>query len=131
MYVQWDEQYQLGIEKIDEQHKRLFEIADSIYELLNNDIYLDKYDRIMIVVDELKEYTDFHFKTEENFMRETGYRKYLSHKTRHDDFIAKINNLDLNVIDENQADYLGEILDFVCMWIKNHILSEDKQFTQR
>ncbi|MDX9873185.1 MAG: bacteriohemerythrin [Clostridia bacterium] len=131
MSIKWDDQYLTGIEKIDEQHKRLFEIAGSLYDLLRNDVYIDKYDRIMIVLDELKEYTDFHFKTEENFMKETGYKKYLSHKARHDDFIAKVNGLDLNEIDENQEDYLAEILDFVCMWIRNHILSEDKQYIQR
>ncbi len=127
--ITWKGDYCIGIEKIDTQHKKLFEIANGIYKLLKNELYIDKYDRIVSLLDELKDYTIYHFKTEEEYMQGIGYKKLLSHKVQHDDFIEKINNVDYRKIDENQQAYLLELLDFVADWIVHHILENDKLIT--
>lgn len=124
--IQWKESYRLGIDEIDDQHKKLFEIANRAYELLKNDFVTDKYDRIVSIIEELKEYTVYHFSFEENYMASINYRKLLSHKVIHDDFIAKISEVDLDNVDENQDEYLMGILDFVVEWIEQHILGTDK-----
>jgi hemerythrin len=124
--IQWKESYRLGVDEIDDQHKKLFEIANRAYELLKNDFVTDKYDRIVSIIEELKEYTVYHFSFEENYMDSIKYRKLLSHKVIHDDFIAKINEVDLDNVDENQDEYLMGILDFVVEWIEQHILGTDK-----
>lgn len=124
--IQWKESYRLGIDEIDDQHKKLFEIANRAYELLKNDFVTDKYDRIVSIIEELKDYTVYHFSFEENYMASINYRKLLSHKVIHDDFIAKITEVDLDNVDENQDEYLMGILDFVVEWIEQHILGTDK-----
>jgi hemerythrin len=124
--IQWKESYRLGIDEIDDQHKKLFEIANRAYELLKNDFVTDKYDRIVSIIEELKDYTVYHFSFEENYMASINYRKLLSHKVIHDDFIAKISEVDLDNVDENQDEYLMGILDFVVEWIEQHILGTDK-----
>lgn len=128
--IKWKDEYCTGIDLIDEQHRRLFEIANSAYELLNNKLYVDKYDRIMEILKELKDYTVFHFSSEEGYMKSIGYKKFLSHKVMHDDFIERINNLDLNDLDENQDKYISEILDFIVDWISDHILGTDKKMAR-
>ena len=40
-------EYYTGIEKIDQEHARLFELAQETYELLNNDILQDKSDSLL------------------------------------------------------------------------------------
>jgi hemerythrin len=122
----WKNEYIIGISQIDEQHEKLFEIANRIYELIKNDLYLDKYDKILSIIDELREYTIFHFKAEEDYMLSIGYKKLLSHKVEHNDFIEKINNVDLKKIDQDQDKYILEILEFVVDWIGKHILEKDK-----
>ena len=104
--IQWKESYRLGIEEIDEQHKKLFEIANRAYELLKNDFVTDKYDRIVDIIEELKDYAVYHFSFEEKYMASIKYRKLFSHKVIHDDFIAKINEVDLDNVDESQDEYL-------------------------
>jgi hemerythrin len=123
----WKEDYRLGVDLIDKQHQRLFQIAEDIYRLLKSDLYTDKYNKILRHISELRDYTIFHFNSEEEYMKQIGYRKFLSHKVEHDDFINKINNIDLNSIDENQDAYISELLDFVIKWIDEHILQRDKQ----
>lgn len=125
--VKWEDKYCLRIEAIDEQHKQLFEIAGRIYELLKNELITDKYDDIIEIIDELKNYTIYHFKAEEEYMQSIGYKKFLSHKVAHNDFLDKMENVDLNKIDNGHNEYLVGILDFVCEWLVEHILKEDKQ----
>ncbi|HWR45082.1 hemerythrin family protein [Sporomusa sp.] len=124
--VLWKDVYELGIPAIDEQHKKLFEIANEIDELLNNKLITDKYDRIVAIIDELRDYTTEHFEAEEAYMFATKYPKFLSHKAMHHDFIDKMSSIDYEQIDNEQNAYLKEILKFVIEWLVDHILKEDK-----
>jgi hemerythrin len=128
--IQWKDDFSVGVAAIDEQHKKLFEIANRAYELLTNRLLLDKYDRIISIFEELKDYTVYHFTFEEEYMAGKGYKKLLSHKVYHDDFVEKINEIDFNQVDESQDKYLMDILDFVVKWIQEHILQEDKKYSQ-
>jgi hemerythrin len=129
LMFEWKDAYSTGIPEIDEQHKMLFQIARKAYDLLKNDIYIDKYDRIVEIIEELKDYTIFHFKAEEEYMMKIGYRKFLSHKVQHDEFIKKISDIDFSRVDDSQNSYLMELLEFVYQWIDQHILKTDKQYT--
>lgn len=119
-------EYYTGIEFIDEEHKKLFDIASRAYDLLMNEFIPDKYDYIMEVVDELKDYTKYHFDHEETYMSSIKYRRILSQKVAHDDFIEKINEYDSEVVDENQRESLLELLDFLTTWLVEHIYKQDK-----
>ncbi len=129
--ISWKDDYVLGIEHIDQQHRELFKIASEIHELIQNDLITDKYDSIIKLLSELKDYTVFHFKSEEEYMVSIGYRKLLSHKVEHNDFIDKINNVDLEKIDMDHEQYLLEILEFILNWISDHILQTDRAYVTK
>lgn len=122
----WSENYATNIELLDEQHKELFNILDNCYDLILNNEDDDKYDKIIHVLERLKDYTVYHFTTEEEFLKKNNYSKFLSHKFAHDSFIEQINSYDIYSIDKNQKAFVNEILDIVTSWIKNHILVIDK-----
>ncbi len=128
--ILWKEEYCLGVESIDQQHLQLVEIANRIYQLLKNELIEDKYDAIVAIIDELKDYTIYHFKAEEEYMMSIGYKKLLSQKVAHNDFLDKMASIDMNKIDNGHNEYLMEILDFVCEWLIGHIVKEDKLITQ-
>ncbi|HOQ37090.1 MAG TPA: hemerythrin family protein [Acetivibrio sp.] len=119
-------EYYTGIDFIDEEHTRLFAIADEAYELLKNQFIPDKYDYIMNLIEELKDYTKYHFQHEEEYMNSIGYKKVLSHKVAHDDFIQKINEFDPDKVDKNPKDTLLELVDFLATWLVLHISKADK-----
>lgn len=119
-------EYYTGIKFIDEEHMKLFEIANTVYELLMNEFIPDKYDYIMEVVDELKDYAKYHFEHEEAYMNSIKYRRFLSQKVSHDDFIEKIHQYDSEIVDENQKESLLELLEFLTSWLIEHIYKEDK-----
>lgn len=124
------EEYKIGVELIDEQHKKLFELADKAYMLLKDDFSLDKYDKIVHIIEELKEYTIFHFKSEEEYMQSINYKRLFSQKIEHAEFIKKIEAIDLRRIDENQDEGLVKILNFLNDWLTEHILKTDKLIGQ-
>lgn len=126
--IKWQDQFNTGVAELDAQHRRLFDIANEAYALLKDDLKVDKYDAIVAILAELRGYTEYHFKTEEEYMLSVGHKKFLSHKAEHADFIAKIDGVNLDKIDENQEAYLRSTLDFVCAWITEHILGRDKQY---
>jgi hemerythrin len=123
--IKWSEEYKINVEPIDEQHKQLFEIANRVYDLLKNKLITDKYDAILEIVDELKSYTVYHFQTEETYMENIKYKRFLSQKIAHNDFLEKMDTIDVKKIDNGQNEYLIGILDFVCDWLVHHIIEED------
>jgi hemerythrin len=124
MYEMKDE-YRLGILEIDNEHEKLFEIADRLYNLINFEFIPDKYDYIMTVIEELKDYTEEHFAHEEEYMEKIGYKKMFSQKIDHHNFIEKIKEFTPTVIDANQADVCKELLSFITEWLVSHILEKD------
>lgn len=129
LMLKWKEEYVIGVDQIDEQHEMLFKIAERAFTLLKSDMYVDKYDKIITIIEELKDYAVYHFRSEEEYMLSIGYRKFLSHKAEHDEFINKVTNTDLNKIDVDQNAYLLSVLEFVVNWTSEHILQRDKLIT--
>lgn len=56
------------------------------------------------------------------------YPKYFSHLVEHQDFIVKINDLDLYELDHKQQQQLRDLVDFIMTWLLEHVLEKDKAF---
>lgn len=127
----WKDDYNTGIEEIDNQHKRLFELGSQIFELVNLKDGLDHYDEIMSILNDLREYTIYHFDYEENYMKSINYNDLKNHKELHDKLIDKISNIETKDIDMEQNTVLIQLLDFIANWIGNHILKEDFKYVEK
>lgn len=125
---EWKEAYNTGISDIDTQHKRLFELGSQIFHLVNLKDGFDHYDDIVAIIDDLKEYTIYHFSFEEEYMKSKNFDNFDNHKILHDNLIDKISNIDLKDIDNKQSTVLIQLLDFIATWIGNHILKEDFKY---
>ena len=120
-----EEKYKIGVPHIDEEHKKLFEIGEQAYQLLKNPYDMDKYDKIVFVIEKLKEYTVYHFCSEERYMESINYKRLFTQKIDHAEFIEKVNSVDLTKIDENQDEAIMGILTFLNDWLISHILEKD------
>ncbi len=120
------EEYLTGIEMIDEEHTHLFELAESVYQLLQEQFMHDKYDQIMTIFEELTEYTKKHFRDEEAYMESIDYEAIFIQKAQHKMFVDKLEEFMAQDIEENQDDRIQEILTFLTDWLFNHILKMDK-----
>lgn len=120
------DKYRTGIAIVDEEHQELFRIIRRANDLIKEELLHDKYDEIMSVLDELKDYTIKHFSDEENYMASINYMGLFAQKKAHQVFVDRLNDINLDDMDDNQQQYLIELVDFLLMWLVNHILKMDK-----
>lgn len=120
------EKYRTGIKLVDEEHETLFQIIRETNDLIREELLHDKFDEIVAILDRLKEYTVHHFRDEEDYMERIGYDGLAAQKRAHQAFVDKLNEINLDDVDDNQQRYLTELVDFLLSWLVNHILKVDK-----
>ncbi|WP_458701695.1 bacteriohemerythrin [Sulfurospirillum sp. 1307] len=120
----WNELLSLENTQIDNEHKKLFRIAQSAFSVVSPD---KKMQKIKDVLKELINYTKTHFSNEEKYMSSIGYPDLEEHKKQHQqivdsmyDFTRKLPNMKINEIEKELA-HLIEI------WFVNHIVYNDKK----
>lgn len=121
-------EYLTGIEFIDNEHTRLFELADETYNLLNDDITQDKTPEIVRLVSELIDYTRTHFSHEEEFQKSINYPYIAEHTAQHRQFEDSLAAIDLDALENNledQNETIENILEFLTNWLINHIKKVD------
>lgn len=122
----WNVNFETGIELIDEQHKQLVDILNSLAAHLANRASEIKLNEIF---EQLADYADYHFKSEEKIWLEYfGDDEWShSHEETHGSFIEEVmalkNNSDNKSLDEVVYDVIG----FLSKWLAYHILDTDKR----
>lgn len=124
---EFTEEYLTGIELVDREHKELFRIVDKANRLARDyDAGSDR-DKIVEILDELKDYTKEHFADEEEYMESIHYDGLEAQKRAHAAFIDKLETIDFKEIDEKPQESLNKLLEFLLGWLINHILNSDKK----
>lgn len=124
------DKYRTGIELVDDEHKRLFEIIKDTNDVIHTELLHDKYDEIMRLLAELREYTEVHFSDEEAMMERIHYPDIAAQKRAHSAFVGRLVEIDLSeldAMDDNQEEYLQDLIQFLLSWLSNHILGMDKK----
>ncbi len=125
MAIKWTPNLAVGIEKIDEQHKVLFERINALIEACNQG---KGKDTVADLITFLKDYVVFHFRDEQQIMLNYKYPQYEQHKKLHDRFIESLNELNKEL--EEQGPGLALVLKtnrLVVDWLINHISKVDTQ----
>ena len=120
-------EYYIGIDMIDQEHAQLFAYADEAYELLHDEFTPDKYDKINLILEKLRDYTKKHFADEEAYMESIHYKKIFTQKVQHQQFIEKLDEFikKHNEETDDQDEQITGILTFLTDWLINHILYVD------
>lgn len=127
MKYEFTKDYLTGIEEIDKEHAHLFELVNETYDLMMNEMIPDKYDRIVGLLDELREYTKTHFAHEEAYMESMHYQHVWSQRHQHIAFVRKLEDIDLQALDDSQQEHILEILEFLIRWLQGHIKGADRR----
>lgn len=124
-FLSWNESLSVKIVSIDDQHKKLIELINKFYEQVS---HRSNDENISILIKGMKEYTQMHFNTEEQYMKKFNYPDYLNHKKEHDFFISKVADVE-EKFNKGKVILSYEITSFLKEWIKNHIQGSDKKYT--
>lgn len=123
--IDWtDSQYGIGISQIDEQHKKLVDLINLLYSHMK-----EGKGKVVIsqVLNELKEYTQYHFNAEEYLMVHNLYPQHKEHKAEHDKFVSDIEDLKQKYNSGHKTITI-DTFDFLKNWLITHILNLDKKF---
>jgi len=120
----WKEEYNLEIDIINAQHKKLVDIINRLYQSFidknHNNILAD-------IIDELIDYTKYHFSVEEEYFAKHNYQKAKEHILYHRDFVRKISEFKADV-DAGKMSTVYKMMTFLQDWLVNHIIKEDVQY---
>lgn len=122
---EWNESFSVDIPLIDQQHKKLFDIGERVYRLIEEDYNNKNFHEIMNLIDELYKYTKYHFEEEEKIMKFYNYPGLNAHRQEHNKFIEYLDDLKIGEIIEEREDALKDLIKFIASWIFRHIGSSD------
>lgn len=119
--MQWQDHFRIGVPEIDNQHKKLFEIADNLQATHNtNAMYREMGKAIKLLVD----YIVQHFRTEESFMETVKFPKLESHRMEHRQFIKQIQEILIRLKTDKHVSP-SELIAMTSNWIFEHTLHDD------
>lgn len=120
----WSNEFSVGVDEIDEQHKMLFELLNRLFlaAVKREDQQLTDE-----VLDSLIDYTRTHFALEERLLEESGYRALPGHREDHARFIERINTIAQKFHVEDGRVTL-ELINFLNDWLQKHIRQSDMAY---
>ena len=123
-FVHWSSEMETGIKKIDEQHQKLVQLLNDLFDAMNKG---KSKDALSIILDELVEYTKVHFGTEERYFRMYEYPKSEAHMKEHTNLATQVIDFQTQFKTGN-ARVTVQLLNFLKDWLTNHILGSDKEY---
>ncbi len=124
--IKWTPKLSVGVSEIDEQHQKLYAIIDELVKAQH--AVLDK-SAVLAIITQLVDYSDYHFRTEDNFMIENSYPLFLSHRKEHLAYIKKMGTL-IDDLENKGATLTEDILEFLCSWWQTHIAESDLKYAR-
>lgn len=115
----------VSIDRIDDQHKIIFETVGKFQDACNEGEPVDKINKLF---NSLKIYLEEHFKQEEEYMLQYDYSEYGTHKERHNAFMRKVHLLS-NTIKSNHIPVtkLTELNEFLSEALVTHLSEIDSK----
>ncbi|MBF0384021.1 MAG: bacteriohemerythrin [Magnetococcales bacterium] len=125
--IEWKSVPRIGIEILDEDHRVLVEILNSINSAVQ--VKQGGVKDAELALTKLYQYTELHFTREIEFMRCSGFIEVDSHAVDHEKFKQQVLALRRRLI-KQKKDIRGPIVNFIKVWIVQHIIKSDMVFSR-
>ena len=123
--IGWTEEFETGIDIIDEQHKRIFEYLKEIDEAISS----RSVEQIEHVIKSLIDYAISHNTFEETLMEKAGYPMLEAHHEVHERFKERAHSYrDRFGNGEDPIRLAREVRSDIGLWLTNHIKRDDKHY---
>ena len=122
--VEWSEDLATGVKEMDLQHRRLINMINRVYDMLNEG---QKEEAREFFIKEITSYVEEHFRDEEEFMRSINYPDLEKHKLAHDNF-KKVMGSSISKIKEGDWREFRSAIALCWSWLYSHILKFDKRY---
>jgi len=123
-FMDWDPTFSVNISQFDSHHKDLIRLINEAHD---NYVTCASKEATRVIIDRLVDYAQYHFSSEEKWMKDHSYAELDWHTVEHNAFWHKIFDF--------QADYKNgekqlsiEVLNFLKDWLMDHICTTDAAY---
>ena len=124
-HIEWSDAMSVGSDELDHDHQRLIEIINRLWmadSMGNRQI-------IEFVLDDLVNYTEFHFAHEEGLLAKVGFPDMDRHIKIHRSICCRLEEFRWEYFQGMRDELRRVLLEFVTAWLNKHILEEDMQYS--
>ncbi len=124
--ITWMDEFSVNIKEIDNQHRQLVEMINQLHRAMREGKSAQV---INDILNRLIDYTEFHFATEERLMEAYNYPGFIHHKAEHAKLTRQVQDFQRQYR-QNPTGLSVQLLNFLKVWLADHILKTDKQYTK-
>ena len=121
----WTDQLNIGIEVIDQQHRRIVEYINMLDDARSNGYSREE---VAGVINQLVDYTLSHFAFEEIMQEEAKYPFLKAHKKVHDLFTQRVSEYQARF--NKGEDVTKAFSSLLVTWLFNHIKRDDADYVE-
>ena len=122
--IKWKECYETKITSLDGEHQRLVEQINQLIEAIKE----RRSEAVMLsIFDELVNYTEQHFKHEEEQLETYHYPDLVTHREQHQKLTLDVCAYRNQLLAGEQLS-AGEVMKFLRGWLLDHIVKSDLQY---
>lgn len=123
--IEWTNSIAVNIEQFDQDHKKLIDLINLLHDAMTTGQASHVLSK---TIDELIDYTNYHFSSEENIMRKERFHGIVQHIAQHKEFIDKMVDFRKR-IENNNLMFSIDLKRYLKDWLVDHILSLDKHLS--
>jgi len=123
----WRPEYTVNVASLDCHHQKLFSILNSVYENVMNSPEIGC---VLPRIDELSEYTNYHFSAEEEYLKKQGYSGINEHIAMHREFTHTIESL-RSSYNKNDLEVSRDLIIVLGDWLLRHVIKEDRKYAEQ
>ena len=122
--IKWDSSLSVNIRLIDQQHQKLVDLVNQLYQALKS----GKGGEVLAeILGSLVDYTQRHFAEEERMMRAHDYPETEQHLAAHAELIRQVGEFKAKLA-QGTVSISSDLFNFLKSWLLHHIKQEDKAY---
>ncbi len=118
----WNARYELGIEALDAEHRRLFDLIRQVETMAEGE---NGVSALLSALREFIEFVEFHFETEERLMEEHDFSTAGLHRQAHRRLLEDLREFARQVSRGPAAGARASTGDFLRKWLSEHVSHGD------
>ncbi|SLM33215.1 Methyl-accepting chemotaxis sensory transducer (modular protein) [Desulfamplus magnetovallimortis] len=122
--ITWGPKLKTGIDEIDAQHKELVRMVNELHRAMKMKAAIEKSGKIL---DNLAQYTVYHFGHEEKLFQKYQYPESKEHKKIHENLVKTVTDFQKD-FKSGKASLSVDLMTFLTDWLKEHIMKCDMKY---
>lgn len=123
-FIRWKDSFSVGNDQIDSDHKKLLGMINQLQTAAH---YQTDEALIESTLNELIDYTKYHFSREEDLMKTHNYPDYDEHVKEHKKMVDQVSQF-INEYRIDKTRTIDNVILFLKTWLINHINGSDQKY---